>query len=154
MTEPRRQVIGVERERGLIVSNRLLQVLSGACGVLRAMPPDERCRGIWLDPGGYEGSSGWSWFELRGRELVGFERERHGVQAREVDERLDVRGVGLELALEVGDQPIDWHLPGLHVHVNGRQVGRGGQKSERSGEQRRGGSLRHLMLSSAYESVS
>ena len=57
VAEARRHVIGGELERGLIVSNGILEVLSGASGV-SADGAGRTAPGIWLDPGGYDGTSG------------------------------------------------------------------------------------------------
>ena len=89
---------------------------------------------MWLAPGGYDGSSGWSGFSCAAGEGVDLERVRHGVEAGQIDERLDVGRIRLQLSLEVGDEPFDWHLTGFHAHVDARQMGRSGEHSQGEGE--------------------
>ena len=153
MTKTRRHVIGLERQRGGIVSNGLLQVLGGARGVLgRIGGANDRGK---LARAGRIGRQFWLvLFGLCSREFIDLERKRHGVEPRQVDDSLDVRGVGLQLALEVGDQPVGRHLPGLDPHVDGRHLRGGHQEGESSGGKRTATHQWHLVLSSASQSVS
>ena len=133
VAEACRQVVGRERERRGIVPNRLLEVLSRLRGDLgRGCGPDRA--GNLARAWRIRGQLGLVGFRLRGRERVDLERVRHGVEAGQIDEGLDVRRIRLQLSLEVGDEPFDWHLTGFHPHVDARQMGRGGEHSEGEGE--------------------